>query len=51
MTMSVMDMAPQWSSAILAWPAILAQSLIFGSAMLCIALRTRAADQIGRAHV
>ena len=45
MTMSVMDMAPQWSSAILAWPAILAQSLIFGSAMLCIALRTRAADR------
>ncbi|MBF6561327.1 MAG: CopD family protein [Candidatus Binataceae bacterium] len=45
MTMSVMDMAPQWSSAIMAWPAILAQSLIFGSAMLCIALRTRAADR------
>jgi copper resistance protein D len=45
MNMSVMDMAPQWSSAILAWPAILAQSLIFGSAMLCIALRTRAADR------
>jgi copper resistance protein D len=45
--MSAMDMAPQWSSALLAWPAILAQSLIFGSAMLCMMLNPRAANRCG----
>ena len=36
--MSGMDMAPEWSAALLAWPAVLAQMLIFGSAMLCLML-------------
>jgi putative copper resistance protein D len=43
MNMSGMDMAPEWLPAILAWPAILAQTLIFGSAMLCLVLRRSAA--------
>jgi copper resistance protein D len=36
-----MDMAPRWTSALLAWPALLAQSLIFGSALLGLGLRMR----------
>ena len=46
MNMSGMDMAPEWPTALLAWPAILAQTLIFGSAMLCLMLRRSAADRV-----
>jgi copper resistance protein D len=55
MNMSGMDMAPEWAAALLAWPEILAQSLIFGSAMLCLMLRrstvsgTASSDTLGRA--
>jgi copper resistance protein D len=45
MNMSGMDMAPEWLTAVLAWPAILATTLMFGSAMLCIVLRLSAADR------
>jgi putative copper resistance protein D len=41
MNMSAMDMAPEWPAALLAWPVILAQTLILGSAMLCLALIVR----------
>jgi putative copper resistance protein D len=41
MNMSAMDMAPEWPVALLAWPVILAQALIFGSAMLCLILTLR----------
>jgi copper resistance protein D len=44
MNMSGMDMAPEWLPALLAWPVILAQTLIFGSATLCLILRRSAAD-------
>ena len=40
--MTVMDMAPDWRAAILVWPAILAQALILGSAVLCLLLDSRA---------
>jgi len=43
MNMSGMDMAPEWLPALLAWPVILAQTLIFGSAMLCLMLRQSSA--------
>src|SRR5579859_4062703 len=55
MNMSAMDMAPEWSAALLAWPVILAQTLIFGSAMFCLMLnlpvgnRARTGDAFGRA--
>jgi len=39
-----MDMAPEWLPAILAWPAILALTLMFGSAMVCLVLRRSAAS-------
>lgn len=35
-------MAPDWRTAILVWPAILAQALILGSAVLCLLLGSRA---------
>jgi putative copper resistance protein D len=38
MNMSAMDMTPEWPAALLAWPVILAQTLIFGSAMFCLML-------------
>ena len=44
MNMSGMDMAPEWLPALLAWPVILAQTLLFGSAMLCLMLRRSAAE-------
>ena len=44
MNMSGMDMAPEWPAAFLGWPVVLAQTLIFGSAMLCLILRRSAAD-------
>jgi putative copper export protein len=43
MNMSAMDMAPECPAALLAWPAILAQALIFGSALLCLMLNWSAA--------
>jgi copper resistance protein D len=43
MNMSGMDMSPEWLPALLAWPVILAQTLIFGSAMLCLIRRRSAA--------
>ena len=55
MNVSAMDMAPEWPAALLAWPAILAQTLIFGSAMLCLMLnwpagsRARTGDALARA--
>jgi putative copper resistance protein D len=54
MNMSAMDMAPEWPAALLAWPAILAQTLIFGSALLClmlnwsIAAHARTGDALAR---
>ena len=41
MNMSAMDMSPEWPAAILAWPVTLAQTLIFGSALLCLLLHWR----------
>jgi len=38
MNMSAMDMSPEWPTALLAWPVILAQTLIFGSAMFSVML-------------
>ncbi len=38
MNMSAMDMSPEWPAALLAWPVILAQTLIFGSAMFSVML-------------
>lgn len=55
MNMSAMDMAPEWPAALLAWPVILAQTLIFGSAILCLILswcgdrRVRSGDAFARA--
>jgi len=40
--MSGMDMAPEWVPAILTWPAVLAETLIFGSAVLCLIQRLSA---------
>ncbi len=40
--MAGMDMAPEWSVAVLAWPVILAQTLILGSALLCLLIRRSA---------
>jgi putative copper resistance protein D len=54
MNMFAMDMAPEWPSALLAWPVILAQTLIFGSAMFCLLLnlpfgsRARGGDAFAR---
>ncbi len=44
MNMAGVDMSPEWISALLAWPVILAQTLIFGSAILCLMLRRSTAD-------
>ena len=50
-----MSMAPEWTTALLAWPVILAETLIFGSAILCVMLRlssagrTAASDSLARA--
>src|SRR5271154_1731624 len=41
MNMSAMDMSPEWPAALLAWPVTLAQTLIFGSALLCLMLHWR----------
>jgi copper resistance protein D len=41
MNMSPMDMSPEWPAALLAWPVTLAQTLIFGSALLCLLLHWR----------
>lgn len=55
MNMSAMNMAPEWPAALLAWPVILAQTLIFGSAMFCLMLNlplgssARTGDAFGRA--
>ncbi|MEA2649318.1 MAG: copper resistance protein [Candidatus Binataceae bacterium] len=55
MNMSGMDMAPEWPAAFLGWPVVLAQTLIFGSAMFCLILnwcgerRARNGDVFGRA--
>jgi putative copper resistance protein D len=55
MNMAGMAMASEWSVALLAWPAMLAQSLIFGSAILCLMLGRSTAngvdsrDTLGRA--
>lgn len=38
MNMSAMDMSPEWPAALLAWPVILAQALIFGSALFSVML-------------
>jgi putative copper resistance protein D len=46
MNMSGMDMAPEWPAALIAWPAVLAQMLIFGSAMLCLMLNGSSAGQL-----
>ena len=43
MNMSAMDMTPEWPAALLAWPVILAQALIFGSALFCLLLNWSAA--------
>ena len=40
--MPAMEMRPEWLAALLAWPAILGQTLIFGSATLCVMLRLSA---------
>ncbi len=37
-----MEMKPEWLAALLAWPAVLGQTLIFGSATLCVMLRLSA---------
>jgi copper resistance protein D len=44
MNMSGMDMSPEWLPALLGWPVILAQTLIFGSAALCLILRRTTVD-------
>jgi putative copper resistance protein D len=41
MNMARMNMAPEWSAAVLAWPALIALSIIFGSAVLSLLVRTR----------
>jgi len=46
MNMSAMDMAPEWPAALLAWPVILAQALIFGSALFCLMLNRSAARHL-----
>jgi copper resistance protein D len=46
MNMSAMDMAPEWPAALLAWPVILAQALIFGSALFCLMLNCSAARNL-----
>jgi copper resistance protein D len=48
MNMPGMDMAPEWLSAVLAWPAMLAQTLIFGSALLSVILSRSA---VGKTEV
>ena len=52
MNMSAMDMSPEWPAALLAWPVVLAQTLIFGSALLCLMLNgcggNRAGDALAR---
>jgi putative copper resistance protein D len=52
MNMSAMDMSPEWPAALLAWPVVLAQTLIFGSALLCLMLNgcggNRAGDPLAR---
>jgi copper resistance protein D len=40
--MPALAMRPEWPAALLAWPAILGQELIFGSATLCVMLRLSA---------
>ena len=55
MNMSAMDMSPEWSTALLAWPVILAQTLILGSAIFSVMLNlpwgnhTRSGDACARA--
>jgi putative copper resistance protein D len=54
MNMSGMAMTPEWPEALLAWPVIIAQTLIFGSAMLRLMLswhsrgRARTGDALAR---
>src|SRR5579863_10523760 len=47
MSMPAMDMAPEWLPALLAWPVILAQTLMFGSALLCLMVGRSAAVGAG----
>ena len=44
--MAGMVMAPEWDVALLGWPIVLAQTLIFGSALLYLIVRFRAACAI-----
>jgi hypothetical protein len=45
MNMPGLDMEPEWLTGVLAWPVILAQTLIVGSAMLCLILTRSAAGK------
>src|SRR5690348_5189319 len=45
MNMSAMDMSPEWPAALLAWPVILAQTLIFGSALFSVMLNLHSDNQ------
>lgn len=55
MNMPAMEMVPEWRAAFLGWPVILAETLIFGSAILCLILnrhgnlRVRIGDAFARA--
>jgi putative copper resistance protein D len=40
-----MNMAPEWSAAVLAWPALIALSIIFGSSILSLLVQSRSEDR------